>query len=360
MKKLHTILLVLGVAFLAYLLRDIGVRELWRQLTLLGWGLVPLLLSEGVAEMIHTLGWRRCLSGPLRSLPFHLLFRVRMAGYAINYLTPTAALGGEVARATLLVPYGRGSQVVSALLIDKACGAFGHLLFVVIGSVVIWRRVNLPAPLGAAMIFAAGLLAAGIIAFLLLQIYGKLGVVFRWLAKRKIGGQKLQTAASQITAVDDAFRVFYRERPLDLALAVGWHVLAYPVGILQTWLFFALLEPHASWAVAANVWFLGLWFDLLTFAVPFNLGTLEGSRIVAFKAIGYQALEGMTYGMTLRLALVFWAAFGLVNYALLAAHPARLRAEQAIGDEDPREPRLGGKPEEVRARADARPPGLGI
>ncbi len=330
MKKLHTVLLVLGVVFLVYLLRNIGVGELWRQLTLLGWGLVPLLLSEGAAEMIHTLGWRRCLSGPLRSLPFWLLFRVRMAGYAINYLTPTAALGGEVTRATLLASYGRGSQVVSALLIDKACGAFGHLLFVVIGAVVIWRQVKLPAPLGAAMIFAAGLLAAGIIAFLLLQVYGKLGAVLRWLAKRHIGGQKLQTVAGQITAVDEAFRVFYRERPVDLALALAWHVLAYPVGILQTWLFFALLEPHASWVVATNVWFLGLWFDLLTFAVPFNLGTLEGSRIVAFKAIGHQALQGMTYGMTLRLALVFWAAFGLVNYALLAAQPARPSAEEPV------------------------------
>ncbi len=321
MKKLHTVLLVLGLAFLAYLLWSIGVRELWRELALLGWGLVPLLLSEGVGELIHTLGWRRCLSGPQRSLPFRLLFRIRMAGYAINYLTPTAALGGEVTRATLLSSYGHAPQVVSGLLVDKACVAVAHLLLVLIGAGVILWQVKLPAPLGAAMVLAAVLLAAGIISFLLLQIYGKLGAVIRWLARRNIGGSKLQAAAGQITAVDEAFRVFYRERPADLRMAVCWHLAAFPIGILQTWLFFALLDAHASFAVAANVWFLGLWFDLLTFAVPFNLGTLEGSRIVAFKALGYPALQGMTYGMTLRLALLFLAAFGLINYALLAARP---------------------------------------
>ena len=30
--------------------------------------------------------------------------------------------------------------------------------------------------------------------------------------------------------------------------------------------------------VAAAVWFLGMWFDLLTFAVPMNAGTLEGTH----------------------------------------------------------------------------------
>jgi hypothetical protein len=62
-----------------------------------------------------------------------------------------------------------------------------------------------------------------------------------------------------------------------------------------------------------------MWFDLLTFAVPLNLGALEGTRIVAFKAIGYTALAGMTYGIVIRLSQIFWTGFGLAAYALLAA-----------------------------------------
>jgi uncharacterized protein (TIRG00374 family) len=333
-KKLHAVLLVLGVAFLAYLLWSIGVRELWRELASLGWGWVPLVLCEGAAELVHTLGWRRCLSGPHRALPFAFLFRIRMAGYAINYLTPTAALGGEVSRAVLLSSYGRGAEAVSGVLIDKACFALGHLLFVVAGSFIILTRVKLPRALGVAMVLISVLLAAGIIAFLLLQKHGKLGAVLRWLAARKIGGPKLQKAAGEITAVDEAFRVFYRERPLDLGLALGWHLLGFPIGILQTWLFFALLNQHTLFAVAATAWFLGLWFDLLTFAVPLNLGTLEGSRILTLEALGYHALQGMTYGVMLRLAQLFWAAFGLINYALLASHPVRPLPKQPASPPD--------------------------
>jgi hypothetical protein len=102
---------------------------------------------------------------------------------------------------------------------------------------------------------------------------------------------------------------------------VFWHLLGYSVGILQTWFFFTLLHQNASLALAASAWFLGLWFDLLTFAVPLNLGTLEGTRIISLKALGYDALLGMTYGVAIRLAQLFWAGFGLANYGLLATRP---------------------------------------
>src|SRR6478736_5221681 len=121
MKKLNLILLCLGVGFLAWLVCGIGAGELWRELRRLGWGLLPFILGEGAAEMIHTLGWRRCLSGPYRLLPWSLLFRIRMSGYAINYLTPTASLGGEVTRSALLASHYRSPEAVSGVLIEKVC-----------------------------------------------------------------------------------------------------------------------------------------------------------------------------------------------------------------------------------------------
>ena len=102
MKKFHTFSLILGFILLVVLIRSIGLKGLWQDLTLVGWGLLPLILIEGVADIFHTIGWRYCLSAPHRTLSFFRLFRIRMAGGAINYLTPTAALGGEVTKGTLL------------------------------------------------------------------------------------------------------------------------------------------------------------------------------------------------------------------------------------------------------------------
>src|SRR5215471_1238139 len=121
MRKLHVALLVVGIGFLAYLLWSIGLQELGRELASLGWGLIPLILSEGVADLFHAAGWRHCLTAPYRSMSLLRLFRIRMAGFAVNYLTPTASLGGEVTKAALLSATHQGPGAVSGVLIGKLC-----------------------------------------------------------------------------------------------------------------------------------------------------------------------------------------------------------------------------------------------
>jgi hypothetical protein len=66
-----------------------------------------------------------------------------------------------------------------------------------------------------------------------------------------------------------------------------------------------------------------MWFDLLTFAVPLNLGTLEGSRAITLSAVGYSTVLGMTHGIAQRLAQLTCACFGLVNYAFLVPRTRR-------------------------------------
>jgi hypothetical protein len=210
------------------------------------------------------------------------------------------------------------------VLIEKVCFAFAQVLFVIFGSLLIVNRAQLPTPVWLSMLCAGALMAAGIGTFLLLQKYGKLGVFLRWLVQRRIGGRLMENAAARLNGVDDALTAFYRERPWDMWAAVGWHLIGFSVGIVQTWYFLHLLRQDTSLAVAAAAMALGMWFDLVTFAIPLNAGSLEGGRIVAFKAVGCAPLVGMTCGVALRLAQLFWAGVGLVFYGLLTmrAHKA--------------------------------------
>ena len=316
MKKLHALLLLLGFVFLVCLVWKIGARELWRELLLLGCGLAPFIALEFVAEGLHTLGWSYCLSGPYRRLAWIRLFRIRMAGNAINYLTPTAAMGGEVTKAALLSAAHKGPEAIGGVLVGRLCAGVGHLLFVMAGSVFVLWNATLPRPIWAAMLVSGALVAAGILAFLLLQKHGKLGALLRWLAARKFAGQKLRDFTRSVSDVDEVLKTVYRERPGDLALCIGWHLVGHSVGLFQTWCFFRLLDQSVTAGAAASVWILGMWFDMLTFAVPMNMGALEGSRAVAFKAVGYSMVLGITYGFALRLAQLSCVVFGLVNYAL--------------------------------------------
>ncbi|MDB6017486.1 MAG: hypothetical protein JWR19_1975 [Pedosphaera sp.] len=330
MKKFHGLILTLGFVLLVFLIRKIGIRELSHELRLLGWGLVPIVFSEGVAEFLHVVGWRYCFSGPLRSVPLLRLFSINMAGFAISYLTPMASLGGDVTKASLLTLNHKGPEAVAGVLAGKLSFALAHLLIVVIGAIVILGRIPLPRALWDALLASSTLLGGGIVAFLLLQKHGKLGALVRWLVRRNVGGKPLRRLAVEINQVDEALQVFYRERPWGLLLAVFWHLLGYSVGLFQSWYFLQLMADNPSLRMAAGVWILGLWFDLLSFAVPLNLGVLEATRIVAFRAIGYGALLGMTYGMVYRVAQLFWVGFGLANYVLLIS---RRKSHRRLPDE---------------------------
>jgi len=317
MKKLHVLMLIVGLAFVGYLVHRIGPAELWRELTNLGWGLLPLVCCEGIAEFFHTISWRYCLSGPHRSIPLMRLFRINMAGYAISYLTPTASVGGDVTKAGLLALSHKGPEAVSAVLVGKLSFAIAHLFFVVLGSILILPHIDLRPAIRVGLLSASLLVAAGIVAFLWIQKHGKLGAFVRWLVARNIGGKRLRNLAHQINSVDETLKVYFRERPWGLPLAVFWHLIGYAVGIFQTWFFLRLLVDDSPIPRSIVAWFLGMWFDLLSFAVPTNVGVFEGTRTVAFSVVAYAPLFGMTYAVALRAAQLFWAAFGLITYASL-------------------------------------------
>ena len=133
---------------------------------------MPLILIEGVADMFHTAGWRYCLGDTHRQLSLVRLFRIRMSGYAINYLTPTATLGGEVTKGALLGFDRSGIEAASGVIIGKLSFVLSQLLFVALGSIVTLWKIDLPKSAWPAMLAASALLSAGIFGFLLVQKYG--------------------------------------------------------------------------------------------------------------------------------------------------------------------------------------------
>jgi uncharacterized protein (TIRG00374 family) len=329
MKKLNAALLVLGLAFLAYLVWTVGPEALLHQVSALGWGLVPIILIEGLGNLAHTLGWRHCIDGSGPRVPLRRLFRMTLAGWAINYLTPSASLGGEVARAALLASDRKGTEATSSVLLDKLAGGVGHVLLVILGSVLLMWQVSLPSNLWAAMAALSGLVIGGLVFFLWILKHGKLGTLLRWLVDHRIGGRPLQQAALHVTEVDEALQRFYRESPWGFTLSVGWHLVGHTAMIFQAGVFLRLLGQPASFTTFATAGILSLWFDLLTFAIPLNLGALEGSRIVALKAVGGTALLGMGLGLAVRIAQLFWACVGLVSYSLFTVQKGTLSPAKA-------------------------------
>ena len=319
MKFFRLLILVAGIPLFGFLIYRIGPNTLWREFTLLGWAMPLLILLEGAGNIFHTQGFRHCLSVSGRPLSFGRVFCVLMAGRSINYLTPTAGLGGELAKGLLLASDNTGARAASAVLLDKLSCALSQLALILFGFCLFLSGSAMPRSLRPVLVTFTVAVGAGIIGFYAVQRYGKLGAIVRWAARHRLGAAGLSRTAGSLTELDQQLQRFHRERPLDFLLSMAWHFAGYLWGAVPIYYFLVSTGNSASLSTAGALTVLGIWFDLVLFALPVDIGVQEATRILAFRIAGYSSALGLTYGITRRIQQLFWAGVGLVLYGLLVS-----------------------------------------
>ena len=86
--------LALALAFYVWFLSHFGTRQVLGYLRLAGWGLLLTISLEAVARVANTCGWWVTIGKHGNGLRFRKLFAARIAGEAIDYVTPSAQIGG--------------------------------------------------------------------------------------------------------------------------------------------------------------------------------------------------------------------------------------------------------------------------
>src|SRR5215471_19797704 len=95
---------VAGIALLGVMVWQVGIADLLTSFRAVGFWIVPWVLLESIPVVLHTAGWAACFHRRQGSISFWRLLRIRLAGSAINQVTPTATIGGEVVKVLLLEP----------------------------------------------------------------------------------------------------------------------------------------------------------------------------------------------------------------------------------------------------------------
>jgi len=102
MRRFETLILLLALSFYVWFLRRFGLADVLAYLRLAGWGLALTIMLEAVSRVANTLGWRVTINDYPRQLRFRELFIARVSGEAIDYVTPTAQLGGQLVMAMMV------------------------------------------------------------------------------------------------------------------------------------------------------------------------------------------------------------------------------------------------------------------
>ena len=319
MRVVRSLATVAGLALMVILIVRVGSDEaLSATARALGWRSLLVCLPFALIMAVDTLGWRYAFV--YDRVPFLRLVAARIAGEAVNVMTAVAPIGGDAVKVWFLRPHVPYQESIASVIVAKTTITLSQALFLLIG-VMAAVALAVDARLVRAMLWLLLVELIGAGGFLAVQVAGSVSRGARLLSRVK----KLDALAGAEN-LDRTLQSFYRREWQRFALSVGFHLLGWLMGALETWLFLRVLQIPASLTTALVIETLGSAVRFATFFVPGSLGALEGANTAAFAALGLGAPAGLAFSLLRRLRQVVWIGLGVLVF-LLARARMRLAPE---------------------------------
>jgi glycosyltransferase 2 family protein len=313
MRRVETILIVLSLAFYAWFLARFGPVQILSYLRLAGWGLALTISLEAVARFVNTIGWRVTIYDCPPSLGMAQLFFVRIAGEAIDYITPAAQVGGEfimamMVRHKLRMSFGLTTVVVAALA--EVVGQIGFITLAILISLnMIPAGVRLFWPIAGGFAIALSL-AAG---FFWVQQKRPFSHLSRAAASLHISGVHSEQIGVAADEADGLLLDFYVDHRTRFLIATLCYLVAWSLGPVEIYLLLYLLHQPDSLRIALLVEGVGLLLERATFLIPAKLVSQEGGKALILAMLGYRAGVGFALGFLRRVKEMVWVLLGLLS-----------------------------------------------
>ena len=335
--------LALGVATLAVTVWAVGLDALVRDLRLIGWGLLAILLVESLGVALNTGAWMLAFPRGERSVGVPRLLAARLAGDAINYLTPSASVGGELLRVRLLAPEVPASVRWASVSVAKVGQSVAQVVFIFLGLALAWPRLASLGPglrgLAAAMTAGAGVVAIGAAGAFVWAVGRGFWTTVRGAIERLGLGRLLPASWTGPGENLDAALARLGSRRLVASLAC--FVLGWAVGAAEIYLILRWTGAAVDWPTVLALETGSVLLDGMLFFVPAKVGTQEGSKVLLFAVLGLDPARGLTVGIVRRIRELTYAGLGLLALAWLSARAGvavapGLRTDGSPGDRAPR------------------------
>ena len=318
MSAIRLVLLGVGVAFLAYLVAQVGPETLLVSFQAISWRLLLIVwFPFALIVALDTLGWRFAFRRDLAS--FSTLFTVRMAGEAFNTITPTASMGGEPVKAYLLRPQVPLDEGLASVVVAKTTVSLSQGLFLVAGIALALTSLPPASSLLRGMIWLAAAGAVALGAFVLLQQRGLFGGGLRLL--RGLGLSWGDQQEEGVRRLDRELSAFYRGHPGRLTLSLLFHFVGWVLGSLEVFLILHFMGTPVSLTTALIIEAFATAIKSAAFLIPAGVGALEGGTMAVFAAFGLGAGVGLSMTLVRRFRELAWVAAGLVVLSLFRATP---------------------------------------
>lgn len=318
--------ILLAAAVLVWTLRDIQLGDVVQALRQLTPAEIAIVLVVNLwVTIVFSLRWWVILRLLGCRATIAEVWAIRLAGFALSYLTPGTQFGGEPLQVALLQRRRPiASQTAAAsVVIDRAVELLGNFTFLAFGLVLSLQLRLIPGEAGEALAVVALALLALPLAFLgavlagvrpLTAVLTRLPLPAAW--RSGAWARLLQWTHT----TEGEIVLFCREHPAGLAGAMGislvsWGALIFEYGLLLAFLGIQLDPAGLIGVITAGRL-------ALLVPVPAGLGALEASQVLALAALGYSRAQGLGLGLLIRARDLVFAVAGLAFGAWYARRPS--------------------------------------
>ncbi|MEJ7615675.1 MAG: ABC transporter permease [Pyrinomonadaceae bacterium] len=311
---LQLVAFLLGLALLAFVIKQVGVQPIFDALLRIGFGFPVVLAIGGLRHSFRTIAMSIAVPEQHRRFHFLQVFSARLGGEAISFLTFTGPLLGEATKVALLrkrVPLAYG---VPALIIDNLLYNLSVALFVLSGAVVMLAVYPLPSLIfyllvGIAFTAACSLLTAVV---LISRRVMPLSTLLSSLARLGLNRRMIVSRRKQVRRIESNVYDFYRTRRKSFLAMLAFGFLAHAASVAEVYVTLKLLDFNAPIQAAYAIESLTKVINLVFGFVPATIGVYEGGTEVILRTMGFAAATGVTLALVRKAGLMFWTGIGLL------------------------------------------------
>lgn len=311
--------MALGIFTLGFMIYKLGYRDILDNIEKTGGWFLPIIASWLVIYLLNALAFRQIIQEqqiPESNLPFLTVLRLTITGYAINYITPFVALGGEPYRIMELKKFVGIHKATSSVLLYGMMHVFSHIVFWVLSIILILLVLPLQQTMiiGLAVAFVVGIL----IIMWFLSIYKKGFTVNTFLLLKKIPFVKkfaakfLEEKSESLHEIDDQIRILYAERKSRFLMAMVYEIVARVVTCAEIYFTAVAIGLDMSISEALIISSASSLFANLIFFFPMQLGVREGGLALALRSVGLPAEAGVFIGIIMRIREIVWIMIGFI------------------------------------------------
>ena len=314
------IFLLLGVLLFIFTLRKVGVnavKDAVFMFSFFQFSLILLMLTLGLILM-GSFRWRVIMKGIGAPVPsFGKLFLVKLVGFSLSYITPSALFGGEPARFYILKQEDEkiNSKLIASIIVDKLMQTLSSCFFFFAGIFLLLFYLDL-SWLNDILMMLVLLFVILFFIFLIKRVKkvskekGFFVSMLRVLYLDKI--KKINDMQDRFEEVEQEIRQFFRQPKSFVFKTILYTVFEVIFVLIVFWLIVFFMGNVLT---IPRVLVIRSMTDLSSI-IPFpaSLGTLEMTQAFVFEIFGLGAYTGVALSLIFRAVSLVLAFIGLVIF----------------------------------------------